>query len=279
MRKIFGIIFLLIFVGVILTVVGFFMSDGTSLDLFERQDYTLTELSYEADAYSDISMVFINREIEIYPSETDQILINYYEAENDWVDIEIEGTSFELINHTRWYFGSSWIFSGWGFNSYNKVVVYLPVSVLGYALDISTSNGSIDMTDISGLISADFGSLNGAITLENIALSDELSITTSNGKITLINVTSNDAIDLKTSNGDIDVINLTAENLEATTSNGSIEIEIHGTYEEYRIEMDTSNGNMYIDGEKKSDGRYNLTLPDVINLHTSNGSIKLNFIQ
>lgn len=279
MRKVFGLIFLLIFVGVVLTVVGFFMSDGTTLDLFERQDYTLTELSYDADAYADLSMVFINREIEIYPSETDQILINYYEAENDWVDIEIDGASLQLVNHTKWYFGSSWIFSGWGFNHYNKVVIYLPVSVLGYALDISTSNGSIDMTDINGLISADFGSLNGAITLENITLTEELSITTSNGKIMLTNVSSNGAIDLKTSNGDIDVINLTADNLEATTSNGSIEIEIHGAYEEYRIEMDTSNGNMYIDGEKKSDGRYNLTLPDVINLHTSNGSIKLNFIQ
>ena len=108
MRKVLGITLLLVFLGVVFTVVGFLMSDETDFNLFERPDYTLTELTYEANEVSEFMMLFSNRAIEILPSESDQIVIKYYEAEDHWIDVTLEDTNLELINRTKWYFGISW---------------------------------------------------------------------------------------------------------------------------------------------------------------------------
>jgi len=278
MRKVIGITLLLVFLGVVFTVVGFFMSDETNLNLFERPDYTLTELTYEADEVSEFMMIFSNRAIKIYPSETDQIMIKYYEAENDWIDVTLEEEGLELINRTKWYFGISWGIWNWGGIDYYNVEVYLPASVLDYVLDITTSNGAISITEITDLKKLNFKTSNGAIKIEDVHVTDYFKADTSNGKVSLDYVTCDALLSIHTSNGEIDIDHLTAQNIKAYTSNGAIEVNIYGEYSQYRVEMDTSNGSTYIDGEEKNDSVYNPSQTNVINLDTSNGSIRINFI-
>jgi len=278
MRKVIGITLLLVFLGVVFTVVGFFMSDETNLNLFERPDYTLTELTYEAADVSELKMIFSNRAIEVFPSETDQIIIKYYEAENDWIDVTLEEEGLELINRTRWVFGISWGIWNWGGVDVYNVEVYLPASVLDYVLYVTTSNGAISIMDITDLKKLNFKSSNGAIKIEDVHVTDYFKADTSNGKVILDNVTCDALVSVHTSNGEIEIDHLNAQNINAYTSNGSIEVNIYGQYSQYRVEMDTSNGSTYIDGEEKNDSIYNPSLSNVINLDTSNGSIRVNFI-
>ena len=278
MRKVLGVTLLLVFLGVVFTVVGFLMSDETDFNLIERPDYTLTELTYEADEVSEFMMLFNNRAIEILPSETDQITIRYYEAENDWIEVSLEDKNLELVNRTRWFLGISWGVWNWGGIDYNNVEIYLPASVMDYVLDITTSNGAITMMDITNLKEVNFASSNGAIKIEDVHVTDYFKVDTSNGKITLDYVTSDVLVSVHTSNGEIDIDHLTALDINAHTSNGAIEVNIYGEYSLYRIELDTSNGSTYVDGDEKNDSIYNPSLDNVINLDTSNGSIRLNFI-
>ena len=279
MKKVLGIALLTIIIGVALTVVGFLMSDSTNLDLFNRPDYTLTELSYEADEIEDMTMYFANRAVEILPSETGKIEIKYYEAENDWIDVSVESTSLELINRTKWYLGINFGFWGIGQTNYFKVLIYIPSGLINYDLDITTSNGAIELADLTNLNDIDFSSSNGAIKLESAEVKGALKAITSNGKISLSDVIALESINLHTSNGEIELLSITTNDLKAETSNGAINVDIIGSYDDYRIELDTSNGSTYIDGDEKNDSVYNPSLDNVIELDTSNGTIRLNFIQ
>ena len=279
MKKVLGIALLTIIVGVVLTVVGFFMSDGTNVDLFNRPEYSLTELSYEADEIDDMIMYFGNRAVEIYPSESGLIEIKYYEAENDWVDVTVESTSLELINRTKWYLGINFGFWGIGQTNYFKVLIYIPAGLINYDLDITTSNGAIDLSDLTNLNDVDLNSSNGAIKIENAEVKGALKAITSNGKIIFTEVIALESINVHTSNGEIDLSNITTNDLKAQTSNGPINVDILGNYDDYRIELDTSNGSTYIDGDEKNDSVYNPSIDNVIELDTSNGTIRLNFIQ
>jgi hypothetical protein len=279
MRKIIGVTFLLIFVGVIVTIVGFLMSDSTDLNLFERPNYELTELSYEADEIDSFKMIFLNRGLEVYPSVDDKIKIEYYEAENDWIEVNLEGTKLDLLNRSRWYLFTTRNWWNIGEPNYWVVKVYLPEGLINYSLDLTTSNGSIEIKDIENINVIDLGTSNGAIRLTNVVSTGGIKADSSNGKVILTNIVSGGLIDLRTSNGDIIVDSITAMNLKVLTSNGSIDVDIIASYEDYRVELATSNGKTYIDGLQRNDPIYNASKTNLIRLNTSNGTIRLNFIQ
>lgn len=278
MRKIIGVTVLLVFLGVVFTVVGFLLSDNTDFVIFDTADYTLKELTYEAVEIDDLKLILNNREVSIVPSETDQIIITYYESENDWFDVEKDDNQLEIINRTKWFFGFSWGLFNLSGSNYDEVKIQLPSSVIDYSIDITTSNGAIELNDLVQLKELKLKSSNGAIKVNDIHVTDYFKIDTSNGKITINDVSSDVLMNVHTSNGGIYLDGLSTNNLNASTSNGSIEIKISGKYEDYRIEMDTSNGSTYINGVEKNDSVYNPSEQNVLNIDTSNGSIRLNFI-
>ena len=278
MRKVIGITVLLIFVGVVLSVVGFLMSDGSDLIIFQKAEYTLKELSYEQTEIKDFSIILSNREVVIIPSDTDQIVITYYESEYDWFEVETDGEQLEIINRTKWYIGISWGLFNIVSDEYTKVEIQLPIAVIDYEIDITTSNGTIDLNDLTQLKELKLKSSNGTIRVNDVHVTDYFKLDTSNGKILVDNVSSDVLMIVHTSNGEINLDNVTTNDIDASTSNGPIEVRIIGQYEDYRVEMDTSNGSNYIDGEERNDSVYNPLQSNEIKLDTSNGSIRLYFI-
>lgn len=278
MRKVIGVTLLLIFVGVVLSVVGFLLSDETDFKLFQKADYDLKELTYEKLEVKELSIILNNRDVIITPSESDQIEITYYESEYDWFEIETDGNQLDIINRTKWYLGVSWGLFNLTSEEYTKVEIKLPASVIDYEIDITTSNGTIDLNDLLQLKELKLKSSNGTIRVNDVHVTDYFKLDTSNGKILVDDVSSDALMIVHTSNGGINIDNIIAENIDASTSNGAIEVRIVGQYDNYRIEMDTSNGTNYIDGEERNDSVYNPTKSNKIKLDTSNGSIRLYFI-
>ncbi len=277
MRKIIGITLLLVFLGVLFTVIGFLLSDDTDFTIFERPVYTLKEITHEASEIKDFYIILDNREVNIIPSENDQIVITYYESEYDWFEVENDEDQLKIINRTKWFLGISWGIFNLGVD-YTKVEIQLPLSVLDYALDIRTSNGRINLNDLVQLKELKLISSNGTISVNDVYVTDYFKLDTSNGKVLMNDVSCDVIMNIHTSNGEINIDKLAADNIKASTSNGSITLKIIGQYEDYRIEMETSNGTNYIDGEEKNDSVYNPSLSKLINLDTSNGSIRLSFI-
>lgn len=277
MRKIIGITLLLVFLGVLFTVIGFLLSDDTDFTIFERPVYTLKEITHEASEIKDFNIILDNREVNIIPSENDQIVITYYESEYDWFEVENDEDQLKIINRTKWFLGISWGIFNLGVD-YTKVEIQLPLSVLDYALDIRTSNGRINLNDLVQLKELKLISSNGTISVNDVYVTDYFKLDTSNGKVLMNDVSCDVIMNIHTSNGEINIDKLAADNIKASTSNGSITLKIIGQYEDYRIEMETSNGTNYIDGEEKNDSVYNPSLSKLINLDTSNGSIRLSFI-
>lgn len=121
-----------------------------------------------------------------------------------------------------------------------QVDVLLPSSVIA-ELDLKTSNGSIELSQVLG---------------------SNLVLRTSNGKMILDNITA-DKLDGKTSNGRISLNTVYAESLSIKTSNGKIEGELK-SQDGY---LTTSNGKIDLILPCVESGEYQL--------HTSNGKIEL----
>lgn len=109
------------------------------------------------------------------------------------------------------------------------------------SLDLSTMNGGIRVTGLTGPVDAD--TTNGGIEVQRHAGS--VTASTSNGRISVENA--GGAVTAKSSNGKIE-ISLADGNggaVNATTSNGAIDIELPRTWQG-SIEGHTSNGNVEI---------------------------------
>jgi len=285
-------------IGLGLILAGFIAGGSGAIGHLTPDDYTLVDETYDVGTLTMIELVFANKRIDIVPATDDQIRIVYYVTEDNPVVVTRDDTILTFEEEVEWVF--QWFDFGWFWGvseEYFDCTLYLPAEAI-LALDLSTSNGHIECSDLPNLTAIVGYTSNGAIALSNLSVSGGISIVSSNGAFNVENVTaggtvtlrsSNGRIDvndltaggdviLKTSNGPVDVDGLSADNLEVDTSNGAIDVAIVGAYEEFKILMETSNGSMYIDGEERNDGRYNTSLADTIDLDTSNGSIRLNFI-
>lgn len=123
----------------------------------------------------------------------------------------------------------------------------------------TTSNGAIELTAVGEV---DVRTSNGRIELEDV--SDRISAETSNGRI-IGSELNGDGIRVGTSNGAIELELGEAQDVEARTSNGAIELTVPEAT--YRVTAETSNGSTEIGVADDPDGEFSLEL------RTSNGSI------
>lgn len=119
---------------------------------------------------------------------------------------------------------------------------------------------------------------NGSIEIDDVETAEYISAETTNGKIDCTKVVSEE-LEFDTTNGDIDVNNATFKNLKADTTNSGIHVIIRGIQDDFNIEMNTVNGSVYLNGEKVSKGTLSTGKEKDITLITTNGSVKLNFIE
>nr|WP_246865569.1 DUF4097 family beta strand repeat-containing protein [Cryobacterium sp. BB307] len=108
-------------------------------------------------------------------------------------------------------------------------------------VDVRTSNGRVELNDVTGTVSA----------------------RTSNGRISGEGLQGDTSVE--TSNGAIELELETAQNVSATTSNGSISLTV--PEDSYDVTAETSNGSANIGVPDEDGGQFQLEL------RTSNGSI------
>lgn len=102
-------------------------------------------------------------------------------------------------------------------------------------------------------------------------------LATSNASINLAEI-SGKAIAAETSNGSVTAADLTVtESLDIETSNASITTVLSGAENDYKIEADTSNANVYINSRKEGREYKSKNGSIKLNLETSNGTINLTF--
>jgi len=297
MKTLGRIAFILFLIGLGLVIAGLVAGGTGAFGNLTPEDYVLVDETYDVASIDTLRLSFANKNIEVLPAETAQIRIVYYVTVDDPV-IVTEGVDvLEFEEDVDWQF--QWFSWNW-FQSLNPeffdCTLYLPADV-AFSLDLSTSNGTIDINDFDQLVMIDAYTSNGAVTLGDLVVADTIAIISSNGAFDITNVTAGGTVNLRTSNGRITVNGLVASgdvtlktsngpvnvtgietaDLEVDTSNGRIDVTVVGSYDDYRILMETSNGSMYIDGDEKNDGRYNTSLSDTIDLDTSNGNVHLNF--
>ena len=162
-------------------------------------------------------------------------------------------------------------------------------------LDFDTSNGSITLNQITAT-KLDLETSNGPISLEEVNVTGTVDLYTSNGRITLTDLTATQKVYFKSSNGSLNLLNVTApivegitsnngvtadnvvtDNLDLSTSNGNVTVTIHDDKNNYAVNMTTSNGSRYYDGVKVDQSVFNSSASKSIDLHSSNGTVRLDF--
>ncbi len=295
MNKAFKFGLILMIFGVV-GMIFFGVVSGNGFESFysDDEDYTYHEDTYNPDEYQHFKLDVSDKAITVLPSDDDDIHITYYTHELSPVTVILEEGGAYYQNQVIWYNYFLLNFNWFTSSDVYKMILYIPLEEV-ISLEAYTSNGKITMTgfDFDKLV---LKSSNGSITLTDVTVDDDVSIVTSNGNFHFTNIVSTGDFQASTSNGDIDVTNLSANETELKTSNGVIEVsgitsdiillqssngsiavESVTTFTKTHLEMETSNGNYYINGSKVTQNTYHDDLTTVIDCYTSNGNISIVF--
>ncbi|MDD5294061.1 MAG: DUF4097 family beta strand repeat-containing protein, partial [Candidatus Izemoplasmatales bacterium] len=200
MNKIIKIAIALLILGFVGSVV-FTIVSGTSFgEITGTESYEYIEKTYTKDQFAGFDFSLANKSVIILPSETDDIVIKYYESELNWIEIDETGSKLVFDNKTKWYVGMIWGWNWYRSPQYQKLYLYVPLDIV-YAYRMDSSNGEFTMSEAIHASTIDFQSSNGDMTLTDIQATGSIHIKSSNGKITLTNVGTQSSMDARTSNG------------------------------------------------------------------------------
>lgn len=286
-----GLALLILGLGVVIAIAA---TSNTQIFGMEDENFTLYEETYDASDFASIDFDFDNRHVYIYESDDDDIHLNYYIHEKDDYTKDDSGNELSMSISRKWYYN---LFSIGVFTNKEKyeVHLYIPTVTTLVTLDIhssngkfdlnldqtftsvnlSTSNGDIDLANITSN-TLKLNSSNGDIRLDDIVVNDWIEADTSNGKILMNNIVS-EQIDADTSNGKIEADDITCPNITLETSNGKIYLSINGSKDDYRVSLDTSNGDRTYDGLKVESGTINSSGSKYVSLDSSNGDVEVEF--
>jgi hypothetical protein len=275
MRILFKVSLLLIIVGAFLFGAFYIINGGYTPGVGDS-DVELIEISYDAIDFDEIRVVMINKSIQVLPSTSDKIELKYYQSEKNWIEISTEGNILDIENKTEiFHMFFNW-FSWFQNQAFHQFILYLPLDMI-FDLDLSTSNGAIDISDLSELGTLRLRSSNGAIVLGEITLINSIDAYTSNGLVEFNQLIVQNLAKARTSNGKIIVEKTTVGELDVQTSNGAVNVELHGTHSMYRIDMATSNGSKTLNGVKTDASIVNPSASLDVRVRTSNGPISIRF--
>ena len=186
-----------------------------------------------------------------------------------------------------------------GFNGGSQhVKLYLP-DVEYDRLLLDTSNASVVVSDVARIKELlNIDTSNGSIKVENVSVDDRIRLDTSNSSIS-VRQTCCRYLEADGSNGGITVEQVSAleatldtsnsgirvkkseihRMLNADTSNGGIEVELTGRESDYRIDADTSNAKVYVNGRTVGSSYSTGGGNREVRLDTSNGRISIGFTE
>lgn len=261
----------------------------------DDETYSYVEKTYDPADFDNYVIGLDNKKVIILPSEDDQVKITYYESEKNYLVIEEDGLTLSIENETKWY--SRWFnFDFFTNPDIYEFYLYLPdtmtldlsihtsngqISVSDLTefgvLSLTTSNGEVHLTDIEASGKIKVVSSNGGVIANRVTTANDVEFTTSNGRIEIDGMNARN-VDLRTSNGRIECSNIDSTTLELDTSNGNIELNVPGAFEDYYLKMTTTNGNYYLNGSEVITNSYHDSAVLTIDCHTSNGNVRVNFL-
>ncbi len=74
------------------------------------------------------------------------------------------------------------------------------------------------------------------------------------------------------------MLRVECEDIDARTTNGSIEMKIKGSYDEYEITVSTTNGSILVNEYKLDSQTIHSGMGNKVRAKTTNGSIKIWFL-
>ena len=286
-------------IGAVSATTGSIISGERLLPIATIEDYeAATPYSEDGTLIQEIALDLDNRSIEIYATDDDTVKLDYYVSSYDRIALSLQAGVLSVVSSSDPYI----FFGGIGFflnqAEVFKVSLGVPASssleLIGGSsngrIDISglqsiekigltTSNGDITINEVDTIEWLDLETSNGQIVMADITVTNEINVDSSNGRLHFFSVTC-PYIDGETSNGRIWTERLSVSNLQLETSNGEISANVIGFLADYRVNMSTSNGRYFLDGERVSTNSYNTLISHISNsirLMPSTGDVKLSF--
>lgn len=287
----FGVIIL--FFGVSLVILGVILTKG---DFSKIKGAFLIDDQYEKvekkgeEEITSVDLSLVTNDVIIYKSTDETYAADYYVSEDDTIDFSINNNQLVMKGTKKHKFFN------WGFKSstVSKVNLYLPKSFEG-TINIKNSTGDVKISDAT-FQEINIDSSTGDIILSKVNIINGLTFSLSTGDVNLdmvntpsivgktstggIEISNSNVltkVDLKTSTGNISLNNVNSENIVCDASTGSIKINLIGKQEDYRINLETGTGKIYLQGNKMGD---HVTIPfgnKSLDASTSTGNITVNF--
>ena len=174
MKKFFIALFVVVIVslGIILIV-----ARSSSNDNFVQKSY-----SSSGKEISSIKVDVEDREVVVSESADDQIHIDYYESEKEQCNLMVNENNeliFKLIYNKDWidYFRAK------PSENYRKIVILVPSNLLN-SIEITTTNETIKLNNISVVESIILNSNGGNVEFGSVSVGKQINLTAKNGNIT-----------------------------------------------------------------------------------------------
>ncbi len=269
------------FLGGILITVGI----GLGADVSKSGKYFNINMSGEiemvtgqSESYDGVKKIDVdadNLRVEFLQSDDDVYYIDYSVSDEYAVPkITYNDGTLKVKQEERGFFINIDFF-GWVAGQEEYIKVYVPKDAKLDDVDISTSNGRIEIKQQIEIGTLKVDTSNGSVSLSEVTCTDKTDVKTSNGSVKC-DGTFKDEVVIKTSNGSVTLGGTYDEGVDVKTSNGRIKAEIDGDKDDYDINIDTSNGSVTVNGDKVGDDyEHDVDADKEIKLKSSNGSIEL----
>lgn len=237
-----------------------------------------TVITGQSEKYSGVKRIDVdgdNIRVEFVQSENEDYYIEY-SVDDDYAvpQVTYENNTLKIKQEERGFFINI-DFQGWFSGQEKYVKIYVPKDAKLDDVDISTSNGRIEVKQQMELGTLKVDTSNGSVSVADVTCTGKVEVKTSNGSVKC-DGTFYEEVVIKTSNGSVTLEGVYESGVDVKTSNGKIDAEIDGDIDDYDIDIDTSNGSVIVNGGKEGDDyERDVDADKKIKLKSSNGSIEL----
>lgn len=232
---------------------------------YEEKSYSI-----DSDKVTQISLSDEGRTVEVMESNDNKIHIRYFESDKEFYEINVTDKNelvMKLVTDKNWK-----DYVGLDTDKAHRIVQIAVPSGISSGVNILTSKGNVVLSDVNIGGSVEATTSDGLIEMTNVTANKNLKLATKNDDIVLSKVSAVGTIGAAISNGDIKVTEVAVDDaLKLTTKNGHITGTIIGSYDAFSISSSASKGDNNLPENKKSGDK-------TLNVSTNNGDINLEFV-
>lgn len=200
---------------------------------------SVKEYNVATKGIETIDIDITSKNLDIYETEDDKILVKYYASRSnrDEMKIEVKDKTLSIEEDTKIKFLSLFNFFGLGSGN-ERVEVYIPQNYKEN-LDIKTTSSDIYLEEYRGK-QASIKSVSGDLVIQKLEVKT-LDLETTSGEIEIKELVSQELYG-KTTSGNVEIQEAAIEEVRLSSVSGEIEIELEKDCR--NIELNTTSGNM-----------------------------------